>query len=216
VAYPIDPTFDALLQNLVAGQPVLVLQNLALKYFPAWHYAVAIGFDAARQVVILRSGTTERLEMPARAFMRSWVRAGEWGLVVLPPDRLPAQADAERYLQAAAGLETAGKNAAALQAYRTALTRWPGHPIALLGMGNVYYRQRNLDAAARSYRELIEAHPQDAVAHNNLAQLLLEQGNPEGALQEIQAARAALTDEKFLSALDDTEAQIRRALPPGR
>lgn len=212
LAYPLPSSLDAITQNVAAGSPVLVLQNLALKQFPAWHYAVVIGFDPQRETVILRSGATERLEMPLKKFARTWRNAGEWAVVVLPPDQLPVDANASRYVQAAAGLEAAGQSAAALQAYRTALTRWPGNTTALLGEGNIHYRQRDLKAAEGSYRKLIEAQPQNAVARNNLAQVLLERGDPESALKEIQAARAALKDETFLSALSDTEAQIRQAL----
>ncbi len=212
LAYEIEPQLEALLAQVAAGKPVLVLQNLALKHYPAWHYAVVIGFDADRRTLILRSGTTKRLEIPVRKFARSWASAESWGVVVLRPDELPARADPARYLQAAAGVEVAGRNAAALQAYRTALTRWPDDATALLGVGNVHYRQRDLAAAAQAYRTLVDKHPRNAVAHNNLAQVLLEQGDAPAALEEVRKARAVLEDQRFAAELADTEAQIRKAL----
>src|SRR3546814_16245640 len=79
---------DALLAEIAAGNPVLVFQNLALDWWPQWHFAVAIGYDLDRRVLILHSGTTERLETPLDAFERTWARSGHWALLTLPPGRL--------------------------------------------------------------------------------------------------------------------------------
>lgn len=212
LAYRIDPDLETLMAEVAAGRPVLVLQNLALKHFPVWHYAAVIGYDAGRSTLILRSGTTRRQEVSARKFLRSWSQGQFWGIVILRPDELPARPRVSRYLEAAAGLEAAGHYPAALQAYRTALTRWPDDETALLGIGNVCYRQQELTAAAQAYRALLAKHPRQAVARNNLAQVLLEQGDPQAALQEICLARANLDDARFEPALQETEAQIRRAL----
>lgn len=212
VAYVMQPQFDVLLANVSAGYPVLVLQNLALKHFPQWHYAVVIGFDAQKETLILRSGTTERVEVSARKFMRSWALGERWGMVVLKTDQLPARAEEGRYLQGAVGLETVGKDADALRAYETALKEWPSSAVALLGVGNVRYRRGELALAEEGYRKLVERHPRHAVGRNNLAQVLLERGKAEEALKEIQEARAVLEDEQFLSAIDDTEREIRRVL----
>src|SRR5688572_9885051 len=43
LAYEIAPGVDALLAQVREGKPVLVLQNLAFKRVPAWHYAVVVG-----------------------------------------------------------------------------------------------------------------------------------------------------------------------------
>lgn len=215
LAYVLEPTLESLLAQLRAGRPVLVLQNLALKWFPAWHYAVVVGFDGGNGTVILRSGVTERLQMPADKFVRSWALAEYWGLSILRTDELPAGLDAGRYVQAAAGLEAAARHTAALQAYRTALAFWPQEPTAALGVGNALYRLGDLAGAERAYRELIARHPRHAVGHNNLAQVLLDRGDPAAALRQIQAARALLDDARFAGELDRTEAQIRRALGGG-
>ena len=45
VAQPIAPTLAALVAELRAGRPVLVLQNNGLGWYPKWHYAVVIGYD---------------------------------------------------------------------------------------------------------------------------------------------------------------------------
>jgi hypothetical protein len=76
----IAPRIDALVAELAAGNPVLVLQNLSLPMAPKWHYAVAIGYDVERRDIILRSGTTERLVMPRRAACRRRQRRRPWSM----------------------------------------------------------------------------------------------------------------------------------------
>ena len=53
VAYPISGA-NALLQEIAAGHPVIVLQNLGLSWIPVWHYAVVIGYDLNQEVIILQ------------------------------------------------------------------------------------------------------------------------------------------------------------------
>ncbi len=95
----------SLLAELAAGNPVVVFQNLALDWFPQWHYAVAYGYDLQKREIVLRSGTEARRVTDLYAFERTWERGDYWGLVVLPPERLPATADERSVLDAAAGLE---------------------------------------------------------------------------------------------------------------
>ncbi|MEE8286788.1 MAG: PA2778 family cysteine peptidase, partial [Gammaproteobacteria bacterium] len=98
---------DNLLAEVAAGHPVIVFQNLALEWWPQWHFAVVIGYDLTSREIVLHSGTTERLKTPLDVFERTWDRTGEWALVTLPPDHLPATADRQSLLLAAAGLEQA-------------------------------------------------------------------------------------------------------------
>ena len=58
--YVVNKTLSALLEELDAGRPVIVLQNLGVRVIPRWHYAVVVGIDAGRDRVILRSGTERR------------------------------------------------------------------------------------------------------------------------------------------------------------
>jgi ABC-type bacteriocin/lantibiotic exporter with double-glycine peptidase domain len=102
--------------ELAAGNPVLVLQNLGLGWYPVWHYAVAIGYDTASGEIVLHTGTRAARAVPMRVFERTWARSDFWGLVVTPPDRLPALADETRLRAAVVGLERAGRKAEAEEA----------------------------------------------------------------------------------------------------
>src|SRR5690606_33493011 len=92
VAVRIPGRLDALLQELAAGHPVVVLQNLSLPISPVWHYAVAIGYDLGREELLLRSGPMRRQRLALSTFELTWARGGHWAFVALAPGRLPATA----------------------------------------------------------------------------------------------------------------------------
>src|SRR5512139_1678185 len=60
LAVAVEPDLDAVLEEVAAGNPVLVLQNLGLDWLPRWHYAVVVGYDLDAQELLLRSGTEPR------------------------------------------------------------------------------------------------------------------------------------------------------------
>lgn len=181
VAYPLQPQLEDLLREVASGNPVLVFQNLSLQVYPVWHYAVVIGFDRARNTIVLHSGVTERLEMSLFTFERTWARGEHWAMVALPPERLPATAQAENFTAAAAGLERV-QPAAAQVAYRTALQAWPGQRAAMIGLGNAAYALGQPEEAVAYFESATQEHADFADAWNNLAQVRLEQGRlPEAA-----------------------------------
>jgi len=187
VAYVLEPRLEALLREIAAGNPVLVLQNLALDWVPQWHYAVAIGYDRNEREIILRSGVTRRLAMSLDTFERTWARSGHWGMLALAPGRLPARVEEKRYLSALAALERAAP-AASREGYEAALVRWPHSVGAALGLGNASYAMRDLPGAVAAYLQATERHPGSGDAWNNLAQALSELGNREQALAAAQRA----------------------------
>jgi tetratricopeptide (TPR) repeat protein len=181
---------DALLQELAAGHPVIVLQNLGFHWFPRWHYAVVIGYDLKETAFILHSGTEARRQIKWSLFVRTWQRADYWGLVVLPTWKLPASADENSYLNAVLGLEEAGQWEGAARAYSKALERWPYSIGALMGLGNSRYALGDLIGAEMAFRRATEVQPQDGEPFNNLAHVLAEQGCYAEALQMVRRAVA--------------------------
>ncbi|MGD1986193.1 MAG: PA2778 family cysteine peptidase [Desulfobacterales bacterium] len=188
VAYPVSGA-TVLLQEIAAGHPVIVLQNLGLSWIPVWHYAVVIGYDFDANVIILHSGITRQKKTPIRTFENTWARGDHWGLLVLPPDRLPATAAEEPWVSAVVGLEKARQWAAAVEGYQTALRQWPQSFSAHIGLGNSYYAMGDLTSATAVLRKTTVRFPQEGVAFNNLAQVLWEQGRKQEALK---AARQAV------------------------
>jgi tetratricopeptide (TPR) repeat protein len=189
VAIELAPNLSDLLAEIAAGNPVIVLQNLALDWYPAWHYAVAIGYDLKARRITLRSGTERRLPMPLDTFEHTWRRSGYWAMLALPPRRFAASVAVGDYLGAVARLEKAGPTASAREAYESALQRWPDDLTALIGLGNTAHRAGDLEAAEQTFRRAALVHPRSAAAHNNLAQTLEELDRHDEALA---AARVAV------------------------
>ena len=177
-----------LLAEVAAGNPVIVLQNLGLSWAPVWHYAVVTGFDTESDVVRLHSGEVKGKEISMRVFDNTWSRSSYWGLLTLPPDRLPATAAKTDYTEAVLGLEKARKWPEAVAGYRTALKKWPDNLPAHMGIGNAYYAMGDLVAAEQSFAEAARQFPTQGVAFNNLAQVLFEQGKKEAALTAAEKA----------------------------
>ncbi len=204
VAYVIAPEFEALLAELQAGRPVLVMQNLGMSWYPVWHFAVVIGFDPQSKHILLRSATTERLAMPLQRFLRSWMLAQSWAMVALPPGQLPAAPDRRRYLGALADLERTGRAQVAVPGYAAWLERTPNDTLALFGLANSQLALNDAAAAEGAYVRLLEVRAGDAAASNNLARLLLRRGCAE-------AARKVLSQitEPVPSALQDAVSATR-------
>jgi hypothetical protein len=176
IPYVLEPQPSALFAELAAGRPVLILQNLGLTRVPVWHYAVVVGFDLARDEMVLRSGLERRHVVPLAVFERTWRRGDYWAVVVMPPDRLPHTAQETPYLQAVIGLERLRRWEEASRAYRAAAARWPESLGAQLGIGNSRYALKDIAGAEQAYRAATTTHPNSGIAFNNLAQALADRG----------------------------------------
>lgn len=187
LAVPVGSLRDVMTE-IAAGHPVLVLQNLGLDWYPQWHYAVVVGYDLEAGQLTLRSGEERTRLVALDTFARTWARADEWAIVVLPPATLSASAGEASMVLAAAGLERASRATDAALAYDTILDRWPDSGAALIGRGNARYAAGDLKGAAVAYRAALVRHPTSAAAWNNLADVLAKQG--ERAEAVIAARRA--------------------------
>ncbi|MCH7894573.1 MAG: PA2778 family cysteine peptidase [Proteobacteria bacterium] len=200
IPYVIPPEMSALLAELAHGRTVLVFQNLGARLLPVWHYAVVIGFSLEKDRIILRSGTSKRLELSARRFLKTWKRGEYWGMVALAPGELPATGNESRYLKAVAAAESSGRLNLAIPAYQAALDRWPDSSTALFGLGNSFFERGDLSMAEHSYRKLLKTNPDHTATRNNLAQMLADQGRCREARQLIDEALSMSNLDPWLSA----------------
>ena len=189
VGYLLAPRYADVLREVAAGNPVIVLQDVG-DFFTQWHYAVLAGFDYARGDLYLRSGPSQRQVMPFTAFERTWIKAGYWAMVVMPPDRIPETATEPGWINAVVALERTGNRDATIAAYSAALERWPDNLPAAIGLANQHHERGALLEAAYVLRRALRLHPQSSVAMNNLAQTLSDQGRQGEALLQVDAALA--------------------------
>ncbi|WP_165869134.1 PA2778 family cysteine peptidase [Thiogranum longum] len=213
--YVLEPSFAALLQELAAGNPVLVLQNLGLSVLPRWHYAVVVGYDLDRQVLVLRSGTLKQRITPVAVFLRTWRRSGQWALVVLPVGKIPVTANPATYLRTAHAFEETGMVEQAAAAYRAATKRWPQEASVWMVSGNMAFATRHTDEAVADFLTATRLAPDDPVAWNNLAYALRDKGCLVEARTAIQCALHISPDDKNLrdSRKDMSDGAERKGKP---
>ena len=208
IPYPIDARLSAIVDELDAGRPVLVLQNLGIAPLPRWHFAVVVGIDPAIGSVYLRSGTVARRVTPIDVFLRTWRRSDYWGVVILDPTALPANVDRPRYFNAIAAMEQAGQASAAAAAWQTALMHWPEDPVAQFGLGNAQLAAADFALAVETYRALLSSAPELHAARNNLALALAGMGDFEDALRVLDVALRQSDDPALITEMQHTRADI--------
>ncbi len=184
--YPLDTQMSALFAEVAAGNPVLVLQNLGLEWFPKWHYAVVVGYDAENHEIVLRSGTSKRWLTPFDVFERSWQRADFWALVIVPVGDIPKTAMPLRYLQTAYAFEQTGNPELALKAYQAASKRWPDNTVTWLTLGNMAYKNHNWLTAVQAFNTALSIKPESTTSWNNLAYALQAYGCGAQSLLALQ------------------------------
>src|SRR5438105_1787628 len=187
VSYQLAPKYTDVLREVAAGNPVVVLQDVGLMspMFPEWHYAVVNGFDYASGTIYLRSGRKPREEMPFTYFEREWIPSKHWAMVVTTPDRIPATATEDGWVNALIAMARVGAADDALKGYDTALKRWPGNLPAMIGQANIYNERGDHARAIAILRDAQAKHPQSAIVTNNLAQSLSDAGRNAEALAQI-------------------------------
>lgn len=208
LAFPIRGTMDALLGHLEAGDPVVVMQNLALPAFPMWHYAVAIGYDLPNETLILRSGEIERHTMSFSRFDATWARTERWGFVVSEPGKLPEGVTARNALEAISAFEEQHGSLASLSSWQAFAERYPTNPLGQFALGNVLYAAEQSDAALRAFESATQLDPAMGAAWLNVALVRLQQEDTISAHEALSQA-AALEGEWQTRAIE-----ILKALNP--
>lgn len=207
IAYELAPQLQDLITEIAAGTPAIVLENYGFSWYPVWHYSVVVGYDLPKLELIRRSGFKPRLTMPMPVFERLWRQEGQWAMVVVPPDRVPATANETRYAAAVVALEKSGHLKNAFIAYNALLKRWPASLVGQMGRGNSAYALHDLDTAEAAFQQASREHPDAAAAFNNLANILAERGKFSDAL--VAAERAVNLGGPLLPTTQATLDEIR-------
>jgi len=209
LAQRVPGQLEALLRELQAGHPVVVLQNLGLSIVPTWHYAVLIGYDRARDELVLRSGTTERATLSLRTFEHTWARSAHWAMVALQPGELAASADERSAAEAAVAFERVAAPASAARVYGAMLQRWPDSLAAAIGLGHARFQLGDGAGAEVAWQRAAERHD-SAAAWNNLAMLRWQRGDRDGARAALARAlqRVSSAEPAFAAAVQATQRTI--------
>ena len=165
-------SFDDLREKLSAGVPLLVLG----KFGEQPHYFLVLGVDNFRQIVTVHSDARPRFEMRLEDFQRHWDRAGNWTLLVCPPEKATWRLTAEEHNDLGVFFERAGLLESATQHYVAATQSSPQNSYFRMNLGNALLKQRRLREAAETFARAVELDSQNADAMNNLAYTWLELG----------------------------------------
>lgn len=187
LAYKLDPNLGHLLQQINAGHPVLVFQNLSLKAIPQWHFAVVVGYDLAAQELILRSARIKEYRLDFKTFMNTWQRTNQWAYLFLTPGEMPAKPDPKVYLQSSLDLVNVGLNVSAQKALEAGVNTWPEHEAMRMALSNTYFQSGLLDAASTV---LLQSPKLDTSGNiwNNVAYIQLARQCYQSAVSAIQCA----------------------------
>jgi len=163
-----------------------------------------LGWDSFRQVVTVHSDTRPRFEMRLEDFQRHWDRAGNWTLLVCPPERATWHLSAEERNDLGVFYERTGDLEAATRQYLAGTQMRPDNSYFRMNLGNALLKQHRLAEASEAYARAIELDPQNADAMNNLAYTYCEMGQDlDKAVALCQRAAAVLPARKayFLDTL---------------
>ncbi len=193
VAYTMHMDAESLRAEIDAERPVIVLQNLALKVYPVWHYSVVTGRDPDYEYLLMHSGRHKYYRVPWTTFTNTWGRSNNWALIAAPVGDLPSSANEETVLRAAVDLESVGKYRAAQLTYATAIQRWPDNFALHVGLANAHMQLKEPLAASRAYQTALQLNNRSAEVLNNFAYSAFDLGCEVTALR---AASCALQFDK--------------------
>ena len=188
--YLLPGSLDALLRELAAGQPVLVLLNPGFFLVLRWHYALAIGYDAVNEEMILHSGRERASHMQLTPFLNGWARwqlgnAGVAGAAFTGVCQCGSNA------QRGIALEQAGGINWLLRCTRPQWRAGRRRMSCGFGLSNVRYRLTQPAAARSGVAFTLQLKPAAAPARLNLVELLLEQRRKPEALVLLDGGRRA-------------------------
>ena len=136
----------------------------------------------------LQPSDIETLDMLGKAYLRVKNYAGVTDvfrqIMVLNPDSaaahtMMAMADDKMY-----------REEDAIREFEAARASDPTYPGIHTGLGIIYWRNDNLDAAEREFREELSRYPQDPIANCTVGRILLRRGKTSEAIVYLKAALA--------------------------
>ncbi|WP_375739466.1 PA2778 family cysteine peptidase [Pseudomonas boanensis] len=118
LVYPLGSGLDDLLEQVAAGNPIMVYVKQGYGLLPSWRFALLVGYDLDNRTLLLRSGHQRRMQMGFGEFEAGWDAASRWAVLLQSPDQLPAAVERGRWLKGAEELDAAGQTEAASIARR--------------------------------------------------------------------------------------------------
>ncbi len=177
---------DAILAEVAAGHAVVVGQGV---HAPG----VATGYDLGAGTLTVLGADGRSRAQPLGRWRRHWMAAGLWAVTVMLPGELPAAADEDAYLRAAARLEQAASPWEAVLAYDAGLALWPNDTGALTGLGKSLYDLGDSKGAAAAFAAALQ-HSRDPTERERIGHLAAAMAGPGVAAQPVSTTEKPLSD----------------------
>jgi tetratricopeptide (TPR) repeat protein len=178
---------EAVRAEIRAGRPAILLLRLLNapgRHHDVYHYVVVDGMDEGRRLFRFQFGDGRGRWARLEQLEGAWKGAGHALLTFRAPAALAE-------LRAAVTLERAGRLDEAARRYREILEAHPEHVRAWVNLGNVEAARSRRREAEAAYRRALELAPHDTDALNNLAWLLLGEGERLEEAEDLARAAAA-------------------------
>ena len=171
--------------------PVAVLLQVGPRYLRKYHFIVLVGYSDHDRVFLAHDGARPNALTPFHLFERRWRRAGRWGLVMAPPDKVTWQLDAAGHNDLGVRYEKLGRPQKSLHSYENAIAADASNPLYHFNRANVLFKLHKGKPTAlviAGFQKALDLDPDFADARNNLAYLLMLQGKLNEALSHARRA----------------------------
>lgn len=177
--------------------PPIVMLKTGVLWVPTYHFVVLKGFDDTGGMFYANVGEPETYAINYSQFRSRWKGAGDWYLIVCPPERVNWELNGAEAADLALTCDRAGKLGFAEKWYRRALGQNPANVTARFNLANIYLRSGRLEEAEVVYAALFKEKPDWGPAANNLAWVYLEGGRPQEAVRIIETAFRNGAEKRF-------------------
>jgi tetratricopeptide (TPR) repeat protein len=219
VFYPYDKNFRVLsfngdieqLKSLVRENiPVIILQRVVDKIVNKGHYRVVVGYDDAKNVMILNDPWFgDKLSMSYKLFSELWAFGKElnkknWALVILPKekeyvlDKLAIKESAVTYHNVATALYSRKRIPEAIREWQKAIEISPQEITFYYCISYAYIQQENYDEAIRYGKLAVELDDNNSFAYDTLGWAYYNKGMLQEALKELEKAIQISPDVEFI------------------
>lgn len=175
--------FETMLSSVDQSMPVVVFQNLGVKWIPYWHYALLVGYNMEEDVLYLHSADKSNLATPYSRFLKEWRAGDSWSYTFTPAAKIPSFAQIEDVVVNGMIFEKLQRVADAESLYLAAEKKWPHRMEPKAALAQVFYSQKKVKLAIQKLNEALKLDPQSAALHFNLAHYHWDLGQKKKALE---------------------------------
>ncbi len=184
--------------------PVIVLQEKGA-LFSDYHYVIVTGINEKGGFIVINDGINKGAVVSFEDFLKRWRNAGNWMLVVVPPERVDWAKEPGEYNKLGIIFEQNGNLDSAKNSYLKAISFSPertDHPTPLedgsspegtgrphtfkegsnnasaifyFNLANVYGREKDFTRAIENYKKALELSPDFADCCNNMAYAMAQE-----------------------------------------